>query len=126
MDRAATMTTRAKAGAIAWFITGAAIGFGGLALAFASLGAVVLLPALVIGGVLLVFRIRPASMLLVGAGSGIAVPWVLHITSGDTPDSQLWPVIVGLALTATGLYMFFKQERGPNPTEPTPRAQSVR
>lgn len=116
---------RTRVGAIAWFITGAAIGFGGLALAFASLGAIVLLPAVAIGAVLLVFRIRPASMLLVGAGFGIAVPWILHITSGDTPDSELWPVFVGLTLVATGLFMFFTQKPGSDPAQATPRPRSV-
>jgi hypothetical protein len=116
---------RNRVGAIAWFITGAAIGFGSLALAFASLGAIVLLPALAIGAVLLVFRIRPASMLLVGAGLGVAVPWILHIASGNTPDSELWPVFVGLALLATGLFMFFTQKSEPNPVQAKPRARSV-
>ena len=102
---------RAAAGAIAWFITGAAFGIGGFALTLASLGAILLLPALAVGAVLLVFRIRPASMLLVGAGSGIAVLWGLHITSGDTPDSELWPIFLGLALIAGGFFLLLRQKR---------------
>lgn len=112
------------ASAIAWFVTGAAAGFGGLALAAASLGAIALLPALVIGAALLVFRIPSASMFLVGAGSGIAVPWVLHITSGDTPDSQLWPVFVGLAFVAAGLFLFLRPRPGLDQAPP-PQAPSA-
>lgn len=116
---------RRPAGAIAWFVTGAAMGFGALALSFASLGALALLPGLIIGAVLLVFRIRPASMLLVGAGLGIAAPWILHITSGDTPDRQLWPVLVGLALLVMGLLILFTQKRGSSAAKATPQARSV-
>ncbi len=116
---------RGPAGAIAWFITGAAIGFGALALAAASLGARALLPGLIFGAVLLVFRIRPVSMLLVGAGLGIAVPWILHITSGDTPDRQLWPVLVGLALLVMGLLIFFRKKRGSRARKATPQARSI-
>ena len=107
-----------------WFVVGAAFGFGGLALAFASLGAILLLPAVAIGAMMMIFRIRPAAMLLVGAGIGIAVPWTLHITSGDTPDRQLWPVLVGGVLIGTGLLIFFRQNREQEPRL-TPRARSV-
>lgn len=94
-------------------MAGGAIGFGGLALVFGSLGAIILVPALAIAAVVFfVFRIRGISMLLVGAGSGIAIPWVLHITSGDTPDRELWPVFVGLALAASGFFMFFTGKPG--------------
>lgn len=108
---------RSRIGAIAWFITGAALGFGGLALAFASLGAIMLLAALPVVALLLVFRVRPASMLLVGAGSGIGIPWGLHITSGDTPDSQLWPLFVGLAVLVAGL-LLSRYKAGPGPAQP--------
>lgn len=96
------------AGAIAWFVTGAAAGFGGLALAVASLGAIALLPALAVAAILIIFRFPSASMFLVGAGSAVSLTWLLHITSGDTPDNQVWPVLAGAALAAIGLLMFFR------------------
>lgn len=96
---------RARLGAIAWFVTGALVGFGGLALILASLGVVALLPAAAIGALLLAFRVRSDSMFFIGAGLGITVPWGLHITSGDTPDDQLSPVVFGLVLVAAGIFL---------------------
>ena len=111
---------KARLGAIAWLVTGALVGFGVLALILASLGAVALLPALVIGALLLTFRVRSAPMFLVGAGLGLAVPWGLHITSGDTPDDELAPVILGLALVATGVFLALRHSRSEvEPSQPS-------
>ena len=94
--------------ATASFLTGAAVGFGSLAAAGASLGGIVLLPAVAVAAILLVLRTRARSVFLVGAGLGLAVPWGRHVTSGDTPDNQLWPIFLGLSLVAGGVVLLLR------------------
>lgn len=102
---------KARAGAVGWFITGGVIGFS--ALDTIGIGGLTLLPALCVGVLLLVFRVPGVWTSLVGAGAVVALLWTLHITSGDTPDSELWPVVVGLALVVAGLYMSLRRHGRP-------------
>ncbi len=100
---------RGHRGPILWFIIGGVIGFSTLDLV--GFGGITLLPAVFIAALLLVLRVPGSAMSLVGAGSVISVLWSLHITSGDTPDSELWPVFLGLVFVAAGLTMFYMRKR---------------
>ncbi len=100
---------RDRGGPIFWFIAGAATGFSALDLI--GLGAITLLPAIGIAALLLALRVPGWPMSLVGAGSLIAILWTLHITSGNTPDSELWPILVGVVLVAAGGMISMKQKR---------------
>lgn len=99
----------ARVGALLWFIIGGLIGFSALALV--GVGAIAVLPALIIGALFLLFRIPGVAMSIVGAGSVMAVLCTLHITSGDTPDSDVWPIGLGVVLIASGLTIFFRAKR---------------
>ncbi len=100
---------RARGGPALWFITGGVLAFSGLDLV--GLGAFTLLPATGVALVLLALRVPGLSVVLIGAGSVMSVLWGLHITSGDTPDSELWPVFLGLVLLAVGLTIHFRHGR---------------
>jgi hypothetical protein len=103
------MGMRARGGPILWFIIGGILGFSALDLV--GFGAITLLPAAIIWVLFLVLRIPGLAMSLVGAGTVMAVLWTLHITSGNTPDSDLWPVLLGLVFVVAGLTMFLWRKR---------------
>lgn len=88
-------------GAFFWFVAGAAAGFS--LLDSVGFGAYTLLPSLAMAVVFLALRLPGWWMWFVGAGSLLAVLWTLHIASGDTPDNSPVPIIVGVALAATGV-----------------------
>lgn len=88
-------------GAFLWFVAGAVAAFSFLGAV--GFGAYTLMPSFGLVIVLLAIRIPGWWMWFVGAGSLMTVLWTLHITSGDTPDDSLVPIVVGLALAAMGL-----------------------
>ena len=102
-----------QAAATVWFITGGVISFS--ALDMIGMGALTLLPAVCVAVLLAAFRVPVVSISLVGAGTVMAFLWGLHIASPDSPDNEVWPVLVGLGLVALGLILFRK--RG-SPVEP--------
>lgn len=93
-----------RSGGAAWFLCGGVFGFS--ALAFHGIGFVTIVVALLIATVLATLRTRGRWMVLAGAGSVAAVGWVSHITSGNTPDDQVWPILVGVLLGVVGFAMF--------------------
>lgn len=92
---------RTRIGAIVWFIVGglAAFGFFGAI----GMGALFVLPVLFATLVLLTVRLPGIWMAPVGAGVVGGLGWTVHITSGDTPDDQLWPIFVGAGLVVIGV-----------------------
>ncbi len=101
-----------RSGGAFWFACGGIIGFS--ALAFHGIGLVTIVVALLVATVLVMLRTPGRWMALAGAGSVVAIGWALHITSGDTPDDQVWPVIVGVALGALGFAMFARTSGHPS------------
>ena len=88
-------------GGILWFIAGGAVALS--AVSTIGFGAYTLLPSLGLALLFLALRIPRWWMLFIGSGSLVAVLWTLHITSGDTPDDSILPILVGLALLTTGV-----------------------
>ncbi len=70
-----------------------------------------LLPSIAFGLILLTLRVPGAWMWPVGAGAVVATLWGLHLSSGDTPDDQVWPLVVGLGSVALGIAMFLGNRR---------------
>lgn len=95
--------TRRGGGAV-WFLCGGVFGFS--ALAFHGIGFVTIVVALLVGTILVMLRIPGRWMAVAGAGSVVAIGWALHITSGNTPDDQVWPILVGIVLGLLGFGMF--------------------
>lgn len=94
-----------RSGGALWFLCGGLFGFSVLA-GLHGMGRLAVPVLFLFGLVFMMLRIPGTWMGLAGAGSVIAIGWALHITSGDTPDDQLLPIVVGVALAVLGFGMF--------------------
>ncbi|HJR45194.1 MAG TPA: hypothetical protein VJ927_06270 [Actinomycetota bacterium] len=100
---------RARLGPTLWFVAGAVGGFSVAGLH--SWLYLTLLPTFGFALILLALRIPGTWLWPVGAGLVVAIVWGLHITSGDTPDDEVWPVLVGLAAATLGVVMFLRERK---------------
>lgn len=94
-----------RSGAALWFVCGGLFGFSVLA-GLHGMGRLAVPVLFVLALIFMLLRIPGVWMGLAGAGSVVAIGWALHITSGDTPDDQVWPVVLGVVLGTLGFVMF--------------------
>ncbi len=95
-----------------WFVAGAATALS--LLGVHSWLYLTLLPSITFGLILLALRVPGSWLWPVGAGSLVATLWGLHITSGDTPDDEVWPLLIGVGSAVLGVAMFLRS-RGDDP-----------